>query len=118
MDAAIRSPNSQIARVQHAAGKQLPRRLGVLVVTLAADVASEADLAHLLAVLLHVDQHALGLVGLDNAGGQAGDETVSLAGHLGVLFVRREVIPRRKDVTSRNGAIGLGKAVHVHGEEV
>ncbi len=118
LDAPVRVPDGQVARVQHAAGEQLGRGLRVPVVALAADVAREDDLANLLAVAGHVDQHALGLLGLDDARGQAGQETVALARHVGVLFVLGQAVPRRQRVAARDGAVGLGQAVNVHGEQV
>ena len=69
LDAPIRVPDRQVARVQHAAGEQLGGSLLVLVVALAADVARKDNLANLLPVTRHVDQHALGLLGLDDACG-------------------------------------------------
>jgi len=40
-------------------------------------------------VLGNVDQHAVWLIGLDDADGQAGDEPMALSSHLGVFFVGR-----------------------------
>jgi len=59
--------------MQRAAGEELLRRLGVLVIALGADVAEEDDLADLFAVARHVDQDAaLRFLWLDNADGQTG----------------------------------------------
>jgi hypothetical protein len=110
--------HGQVPRVQHAAGKQLARRLGVLVVLLAADVARKDNLANLLAVLGHVDQHALGLVGLDDAHGQRRQEAVALPRHVGEAFVFGEGVPRGQDVAARDGAVGFCEAVDVDGEQV
>lgn len=118
LDAAVRMPHRQIPRVQDTSRKQLARRLRVLVVLLAADVAREHNLANLLAVLGHVDNYALGQVRLDDADRQAHDEAVALARHLGVLFVLGQRVPRGQDVAARDGPVGLGQAVDVHGEEV
>jgi hypothetical protein len=117
--AAVGMPHGQVARVKHAAGEQLARRLGVGVVALGADVAQEDDLANLLAVLGHVDERgALGLVRPDDADGQAGDEAVPLPSHVCVHLLLGQVGPARQEVSLGDGAVRLGEPVHVNRVEV
>lgn len=118
LDAPIRVPHGEITRVQHPAGEELAGGLGVFVVALAADVAREDNLAHLLAVLGHVDQHALGLVGFDDAHGERRQETMSLPCHVGELLVLGQAVPLRKHIAPRDGTVSLGQPVDVHRDQV
>lgn len=115
-------PNSQVSRPQAATGVHLLGGLGILVVTLGANVSEEDDLANLLSVLGDIDEDLLGLLGmfrgvgsssggsgfdffvrlgLDDAGGEGGDEAVTLAGELRELLLGGEGFPFGEGVGDR-----------------
>lgn len=101
-------PNRQIPTVQRTPRKQLPRRLVILQILLRADIAKEDDFSNLLAVFRDVDEDVVGLVGLDDPDGEAGDEAVALARHSCVFFFEGERVPDRHVVTFCDGPVGLG----------
>ena len=124
LDRAIRVPDCQVARVQHAVSEELAGRCVVLVVSLRADVAEEDDFPDLLSVLGHFDHTvrlpfpSFVLFGLDHASLERGDEPVALAGHFGVFLFVGQVVPLRHLVSLGNGTVGFGQTVNVHGLQV
>lgn len=81
--------------MQRTSRKQLPRRGGVLVVPLGADVAGEDDLSNLLAILGYVFQHPLGPIRLDDADRQTYHKAMALSSHPHEPVGTRECVPRR-----------------------
>lgn len=104
--------------MQGAARKQLLRCFWILVVPLGAYVAEEYDLADLLAVPRYVNEHALGLVGADDTNGQAGHESVALAGHVGELLLAGEGLPGRHMIGLRERPVGFGHPIDVDRVEI